>query len=222
MLRERRDGAVHDSTETEFACQRRSRTSYRTPLINLLLQFVSSEANQLWNWASPLTSVCARVAASTATDVWPSHGSAGCAGEGRHSARQVGQEERPTSHASTHWAWNPWLQAGSTRTRSPSASSARQMAHSGAPATAVAPAEDGVEGEGKRRGAHEHDEDGGHVGVEVLGAGVRAPLVRRRRRRRRRRGSRRKGGGGVLLRRRRHGAFDGRSGEVDEPVTEGT
>lgn len=80
-----------------------------------------------------------------------------------------------------------------------------------------------MEGEGKRRGAHEHDEDGGHVGVEVLGAGVRAPLVRRRRRRRRRRGgSRRESGGGVLLRRRRHGAFEGGSGEEDEPVTEGT
>ncbi|RWV88059.1 hypothetical protein GW17_00049890 [Ensete ventricosum] len=69
-------------------------------------------------------------------------------------------------------------------------------------------AEGGVEGEGDRRGAHEHDEDAGHVGVEVLGARVRPPVVRRRWWGKRRR---RKSGGGAaaaVLHRRRHGGLE--------------
>lgn len=45
--------------------------------------------------------------------------------------RQEGQVELDTSQASTQAAWNPWPHAGSTRTVSPRANSARQMAHSG-------------------------------------------------------------------------------------------
>jgi hypothetical protein len=61
-------------------------------------------------------------------------------------ARQVGQDARVASHASTQAAWNPWPHAGSTRTRtrsppSRSSSSARQMAHS---ASAHTPAATGL------------------------------------------------------------------------------
>jgi hypothetical protein len=49
---------------------------------------------------------------------------------GRDGARQVGQEARAASQPSTQAPWNPCPHAGSTLTRSPSASSDRQMAHS--------------------------------------------------------------------------------------------
>ncbi|XBH72088.1 hypothetical protein VPH35_099463 [Triticum aestivum] len=45
--------------------------------------------------------------------------------------RQDGQVELERSHTSTQAAWKPWPQCGSTRTSSPRANSARQMAHSG-------------------------------------------------------------------------------------------
>ena len=45
--------------------------------------------------------------------------------------RQEGQVELERSHTSTQAVWKPWPHVGSTRTSSPSANSARQMAHSG-------------------------------------------------------------------------------------------
>lgn len=45
-------------------------------------------------------------------------------------ARHDGQVAQVRSQASTQGAWKPWPQPGSTRRSSPSANSARQMAHS--------------------------------------------------------------------------------------------
>ena len=45
-------------------------------------------------------------------------------------ARQDGHEARVRSQASTQAMWKPWPHPGSTRTASPSANSARHIAHS--------------------------------------------------------------------------------------------
>ncbi|RWW84986.1 hypothetical protein BHE74_00006378 [Ensete ventricosum] len=228
----------------------------RSPTLwSVMVPFVSSEANELWNGVSPDLGLCkigsfyghSRVAISRlrrlrrrGMALGPAGGAGGAADEprldalgvepvaagrqhadalalhqlretdgalrgARHRGRPGGEHHGPRQLRRSRP--RPGLVPAGRRPREAAAQAAEEQA------------EDGVEGEGKRRGAHEHDEDGGHVGVEVLGAGVRAPLVRRRRRRRR--GRRRKSGGGVLLRRRRHRAFEGDSGEEDEPVTEG-
>jgi hypothetical protein len=67
------------------------------------------------------------------------HGSPGGRSAGAASTRrQDGQEECARSHVSTQAAWNAWPHCGSTRMAWPSSNSARQMAHSSAPAAAAA------------------------------------------------------------------------------------